>query len=184
MRNLSCYKVLVKKDSRLSGVLHVLLHMREMDAPVTSETLAAIMRSNPAAVRRILAGLRRHGFVHSEKGHGGGWTLSCDFSQTTLRDIYTALGGPSLFAMGNRTESPGCLVEQAVNAALGQAQREAERLILDRFAEVTLAALSADFHERLAKRTGTAATKDCPPALHRCKSGPSPETNAGAETGA
>ena len=71
MRNLSCYKVLVKKDSRLSGVLHVLLHMREMDAPVTSETLAAIMRSNPAAVRRILAGLRRHGFVHSEKGHGG-----------------------------------------------------------------------------------------------------------------
>ena len=35
-----------------------------------------------------------------------------------LRDIYEALGEPSLLAIGNRTEAPGCLVEQAVNAAL------------------------------------------------------------------
>jgi hypothetical protein len=38
-----------------------------------------------------------------------------------LRDIYTALGCPSLLAIGNRTEAPDCLVEQAVNAALDQA---------------------------------------------------------------
>ncbi len=57
--------------------------------------------------------------------------------------------------MGSRTEAPGCVVEQAVNAALGQAFQEAEALLLARFGEVTLARLSADFHGRLAARGGS-----------------------------
>ena len=102
-------------------MLHVLLHMAEQSGPVTSEVLAKAMDTNPVVIRRIMAGLRDQGYVRSEKGHGGGWTLACDLSKVTLRDIYTALGSPSLLAMGNRTETPGCLVEQAVNAALNQA---------------------------------------------------------------
>jgi DNA-binding IscR family transcriptional regulator len=133
----------------LSGVLHVLLHMAELDAPATSEMLARAMQTNPVVIRRIMAGLRERGYVRSERGHGGGWTLACDLSRRTLRDIYEALGEPSLLAIGNRTESPGCLVEQAVNAALGQAFNEAEAALLSRLGAVTLAQLSADFHERL-----------------------------------
>jgi len=55
-------------------------------------------------------------------------------------------------AMGNRTEAPGCLVEQAVNAALDESFRDAEALLLDRFERVTLAELAADFHARMAAR--------------------------------
>lgn len=144
----------MKRDSRLSGVLHVLLHMAEHDGPVTSEVLARAMHTNPVVIRRIMAGLRDQGYVRSEKGHGGGWTLACDLSRVTLRDVYAALGRPSLLAMGNRTESPGCVVEQAVNAALGQTFEEVEALLLSRLGEVTLAMLSADFHERVAARGG------------------------------
>jgi DNA-binding IscR family transcriptional regulator len=107
------------------------------------------MSTNPVVVRRVMAGLREAGFVRSEKGHGGGWTIACDLRTTTLRDVWLALGAPEPFAMGNRTEMPGCLVEQAVNAALDSAFREAEALLLDRFGTVTLAALSADFHARM-----------------------------------
>ena len=57
--------------------------------------------------------------------------------------------------MGNRTEAPGCLVEQAVNAALGDAFDDAEALLLCRFGALTLAALSAGFHKRLAERGGS-----------------------------
>ena len=148
----------MKRDSRLSGVLHVLLHMAERDGPVTSEVLARAMGSHPVAVRRTMAGLRRQGYVRSEKGHGGGWRLVCDLSGMTLRDIHQALGGPDLIAVGHRTEAPGCLVEQAVNATLDRAAREAEALLLARLGEVTLAALSADFHDRLAARGGQGAT--------------------------
>ena len=139
----------MRRDSRLSGVLHVLLHMAEVDGPITSETMAKTMATNPVVVRRIMAGLRDAGLVRSEKGHGGGWTIERDLAAITLRDVYLALDSPTLFAMGNRTEAPGCLVEAAVNAALDGAFRDAETLLLDRFAGVTLAKLSTDFHARM-----------------------------------
>lgn len=128
-------------DSRLSGVLHVLLHMAETDGPVTSEIMATVMQTNPVVVRRIMGGLRDAGFVHSAKGHGGGWTIARDLASVTLRDVYIALGSPALFAMGNRADVPGCLVEQAVNAALDTAFHDAEAMLLDRFGTVTLAQL-------------------------------------------
>ena len=117
--------------------------------------LAKAMETNPVVIRRIMSGLREQGYVRSEKGHGGGWTLACDLSKVTLRDIYAALGSPSLLAMGNRTESPDCLVEQAVNAALNQTFHDAEALLLARLGDVTLAMLSADLHQRLAARSGS-----------------------------
>jgi DNA-binding IscR family transcriptional regulator len=143
------------RDTRLSGVLHVLLHMAEHNGPVTSEVLARAMNTNPVVIRRVMAGLRDQGYVRSEKGHGGGWTLACDLSQVTLRDVYAALGSPSLLAVANRTEAPTCLVEQAVNAALGQAFHDAETLLIARLGDVTLAELSADFHHRLVARGGS-----------------------------
>jgi hypothetical protein len=54
--------------------------------------------------------------------------------------------------MGNRTEAPGCLVEQAVNAALDQAFHDAEALLLSRLGEVTLAMLGEDLRKRLGSR--------------------------------
>ena len=142
----------MRRDSRLSGVLHVLLHMAEQDEPVTSEALAKAMDTNPVVIRRVMAGLRDQGYVRSEKGHGGGWTLARDLADVSLRDIYEALGQPALLAVGNRTEKPGCLVEQAVNAALTRAFDDAEAQLLSRLADVTLAQLSADFHKRLVGR--------------------------------
>lgn len=143
----------MRRDSRLSGVLHVLLHMAERREPSTSEQLAKVMDTNPVVIRRVMAGLRNAGYVRSEKGHGGGWSLACDLADVTLRDVYTALGSPSLLALSNRTEAPGCLVEQAVNAALGATFEEAEALLHSRFGEVTLAALRADVRRRGKSRT-------------------------------
>lgn len=144
----------MKCDSRLSGVLHVLLHMAEHDGPSTSENLAKAMETNPVVIRRIMAGLRAAGYVHSEKGHGGGWRITCDLSRVTLRDIYDALDQPALLAIGNRSEDPQCLVEQAVNRALGQVFDEAEALLLDRFGTVTLQMLADDFHRAMRSRGG------------------------------
>jgi DNA-binding IscR family transcriptional regulator len=140
----------MKRDSRLSGVLHCLLHMAELRRPATSDWLALAMKTNPVVIRRVMAGLRDAGFVASAKGHGGGWVLSCALEDITLLDIHQAVGSPELLAVGHREESPGCLVEQAVNAALDQSYRDAEALLIERLGSVTLAALSRDLHQRLA----------------------------------
>ena len=140
----------MKADSRLSVTLHVLLHMAERDKPMTSAELAAHMDTNPVVVRRTMAGLRNRGFVRSEKGHGGGWEIACDLAHVTLKDIYDALGAPTLLAVGINLEHPACLVEQAVNRSLTSAFRDAETLLISRLADVTLAELAADFRHHAA----------------------------------
>lgn len=145
----------MNKDSKLSGVLHILLHMAEVNDPVTSETMAKMMQTNPVVVRRILAGLRKQGYVRSEKGHRGGWSLARDLGSVTLYDIYIAVGSPTILAIGNRSESTACLVEKAVNRAMDQAFQDAEALLLERFRGVTLAELSSNVHQHLRGQNST-----------------------------
>lgn len=141
----------MKQDSRFSDVLHVLLHLAEGDGPVTSEALAAAMRTNPVVLRRLMSGLREAGFVASAKGHGGGWVLSCPPARTTLRDVHEALGAPRLVSLGFREDQPACLVAQAVNASLAAAAQQAEAALLDRLGTVTLAALARQAQRRRAR---------------------------------
>lgn len=142
----------MKRDGKLSGVLHMLLHMAESQAPVTSETLARAMNTNPVVVRRLMAGLRKAGFVASAKGHGGGWVLGCPLSAMTLGDVHAALGAPPFVAAGLRDEQSNCLVEQAVNEALGTAYAEAEALLVSRLHGVKLSVLAEDFRQRMRAR--------------------------------
>lgn len=142
----------MNRDSRLSSVLHALLHMAAHGEPMTSEALAVCMQTNPVVVRRTMAGLRDAGFVRSVKGRGGGWSIGCDLAAVSLRDVHLALGEPALVAVGHRHAAPSCLVEQVVNAALDGALEEAEALLLERFGAVSLARLADDFARRLAAR--------------------------------
>lgn len=149
----------MKSNSQLSDVLHVLLHMAESEGPATSAALSAAMQTNPVVLRRLMSGLREAGFVASAKGHGGGWVLSCALDRITLRDVHDALGSPALVSLGFRDDRPTCLVAQAVHASLSDAVQAAEAALLDRLGAVTLATLSADFHDRLARHRGTEAAR-------------------------
>ena len=146
----------MRYDGRLSRMLHVLIHMARQEGAATSELIAQMLNTNPVVVRRTMAGLREQGYVHSEKGHGGGWTLSRRLEEMTLLDVYRAVGEPPLFAIGPACDRPECLVEQAVNGALADAFAEAEKLLLERFAHVTLADIAADFDSRMVRHPALA----------------------------
>ncbi|WP_181703836.1 RrF2 family transcriptional regulator [Chthonobacter albigriseus] len=142
----------MKRDRRLSSVLHALLHMAEQDGPMTSEALGRCLGANPVVVRRTMGFLRDAGIVTADRGHSGGWRIAADLSSVSLRHLHDALGEPAIFAIGNRNEAPACLVEQSVNAVLESAFAEAEELLLKCFGEITLAELAADFKRRHADR--------------------------------
>jgi DNA-binding IscR family transcriptional regulator len=135
----------MRTDSRLSRMLHVLLHMACAEGPLTSEQIAAMLGTNAVVVRRTMAGLRDRGYVLSDKGHGGGWRLACNLRDVSLLDIHEAVGGPNLFAIGNHADNPNCAVEKAVNAALSDALEAAEAILLKRLADTSLAELAEDF---------------------------------------
>ena len=139
----------MRKDSRLSRMLHVLLHMAQRREPMTSGAIAQMLGTNPAVVRRTMAGLRNAGYVHSEKGHGGGWLLLADLAKVSLLDIHRAVGGPRIFVIGADNADPACAVERAVNAALGDALRDAEALLIAKLGNVSLADLALSFGDHL-----------------------------------
>ena len=143
-------------------MLHVLIHMDRHVQRMTSETIAQMLGTNPVVVRRTMAGLRERGYVRSDKGHGGGWQLACDLATISLLDVYEAIGAPPLFAIGPTADHPGCLVEQAVDAALDQTLREAEALLRSRLDTLTVAGLAAAFDERAAKFKFEAPPPDLP----------------------
>lgn len=138
----------MRNDTRLSRMLHVLIHMSRYDQPATSDTLAQMLNTNPVVIRRTMALLKEKGYVRSEKGHRGGWSLAKPLAEITLLDIHEALGSSSLFAIGLSTDHPECLVEQAVNAALTEAFSAAQALLLSRLESVTLEHLASDFERR------------------------------------
>lgn len=131
-------------DSRLSRMLHVLVHMDRHDGPMTSEMISTMLGTNPVVVRRTMAGLKAAGYVASEKGHGGGWSLTTPLERITLLDIHEALGNQKIFAIGLSDDDPNCLIERAVNAAMMATLSDAERLLRARLAEVTVAAVAPD----------------------------------------
>ena len=135
----------MRTDSRLSRMLHVLLHMSREDQPFTSERIAEMLSTNAAVVRRTMAGLRQAGMVSSTRGPQGGWQLARDLQQVTLLDVHEAVGGPHLFAIGSDQQNPDCAVERVVNDALADTLRQAEALLRQRLASVTLADLARQF---------------------------------------
>jgi DNA-binding IscR family transcriptional regulator len=144
-------------DGRLSRMLHILVHMDRAGGPLTSEAAAQMLNTNAVVVRRTMAGLRDAGYVQSVKGHGGGWTLTRKLSEITMFDIYRAVGEPRIFAIGLADPNPRCLVEQAVNASMTAALRDAEAMLTARLAEVTLAQIAGDFDARCAATGQTSA---------------------------
>lgn len=131
----------MRNDRRLSRMLHVLIHMAQHDGPMTSETIARMLDTNPVLIRRTMSGLRDAGYVRSEKGHGGGWAIAADLNAVTLLDVHRAVGGPRLFAIGIEHAEHGCQVARVVNEALGDVLQEAERLLISRLGSISLAAL-------------------------------------------
>jgi len=129
-------------------MLHVLIHMARNEQPVTSDSIAQMLGTNPVVVRRTMALLKEQGYVRSEKGHRGGWMLAKPLADMTLLDIHQALGSSSIFAIGLSSDHPECLVEQAVNEALTDAFDAAQALLIERLGQVTLEQLARDFERR------------------------------------
>ena len=138
----------MKRSSRLSVALHLLAHMAaKPDEPVVSDDLAAWADTNPVVIRRTFAGLREAGILASTKGVGGGWRLGRAPAAITLAQIQAALG-ETLVAFDPGGESPGCLVELAVQDVLADVRAQVEALLAERLSRITLADLAADIGRR------------------------------------
>jgi Rrf2 family protein len=103
--------------------------------PVTSETIATSVDTNPVVIRRIMSHLRQHGLVDSRPGANGGWHMTRPPSELSLGEVYHAIRHESVLAM-HQHPNPDCLIGGNIQNTLGSifddAQTAMERA-LDKF---------------------------------------------------
>ena len=128
----------MSKDTRLARVAHVLVHMSFNAGTATSETIAAMLDTNPVVVRRIMGALREGGYVSSERGPKGGWQLERPLHEITFLNIYKAFEPGSPFTIATSDDHPKCVVERSANRALSLALSEAAARFEQALAKITL----------------------------------------------
>jgi Rrf2 family protein len=134
----------MKQPSRFSSTLHILVHLAQRPGePFTSDQLAGWWNTNPVVVRRSFAPLREAGIIQSSAGHGGGWMLAKPAREISLGTIYDLLN-EHLIDPDREENMPQCLVERAVHHALRDTYREADTLLKNRLASISLQDLADD----------------------------------------
>lgn len=58
------------------------------DRMSTSEYIAESAGVHPVRIRKVLSLLKKHGFIKSKEGTGGGFIFALDISEVNLWDIY------------------------------------------------------------------------------------------------
>lgn len=78
-------------DTRFPLSVHIMVSLAyHQDELMNSDQLAAILRTNPTFVRKLVSRLVEAGLVQSFRGKGGGIKLSGTPKEITLKDIYIA----------------------------------------------------------------------------------------------
>lgn len=98
-------------DQRFAVSVHIMtalaFHAGEL---MTSEKLAAGVRTNPTVIRRLLSKLVEAGLLESFKGKTGGVRLAKPASDISLKDIYTAISDKNLINTPDKAPMKKCPV--------------------------------------------------------------------------
>jgi Rrf2 family protein len=108
---------------------------------MTSEYIAGSVNTNPVVIRRLLSLLRAANLVTSQGGPGGGWQLDRSARSITLRDVYIATEGNTLFPMPPATPNPRCPVGSTIQSALSEHFDDARNALEKQLGQTTIANL-------------------------------------------
>jgi len=130
-------------DTRLTRMVHVLVHLGLSQKKLSSTTIAGMLNTNAAVVRRTMAPLRKHGIVSSEDGRSGGWQLKRSLDSLTLLDVHEALnGGGLLLERPSTSDHDSCGIEDAANSAIDYAHRLAEETLRNQYSVIRLSQIA------------------------------------------
>ena len=146
-------------NTHFAVAVHVLIFLAEQGGtPVTSETVAGSIGTNPSFVRRILAQLGRAGLTRAQEGAGGGTVLARPADAIALRDVYHAVDETRELIPLHPSPHPLCPVGRNIKGVLGATVAEIEQTVDAQLARTTIADLAADVARRERERGRTATT--------------------------
>lgn len=148
-------------NSRLAVAIHVAGMLAfGAEIPVTSETIAHSVNTNPVVVRRIMGCLTKHGLVKIKMGLGGGACLSRSPAEITLADIYLALDEEALFQVPPLAETHQCSVSRIARPVIHHILQTAENHLLENLRATTLADMIERVRSEFIMQGGCAIKED------------------------
>ncbi|MFH9956080.1 Rrf2 family transcriptional regulator [Streptomyces roseolus] len=130
-------------NSRLTIAAHALawlaLAQRRGQEVLTSEQVAASVRTNPVVIRRSLGDLRRAGLVEVRRGAGAGWSLSRAPERITLLQVYDAVDAQPPFGLHRTEPNPECPVGRGIRPALSGVYGRVEHALRQELAATSIA---------------------------------------------
>ncbi|MDR9745795.1 Rrf2 family transcriptional regulator [Paenibacillus taichungensis] len=128
-------------NSELSVVIYILVLLSSHEnEKLTSTQISERIRVNPARIRRVLSSIKKVGYVKSKEGIDGGYVLSKDPHEITLKDVYTLVSSkplqipkPSMLTKGNLTAEVDI---QLVNIFI-----ESEQQLMQQLEKITLGSM-------------------------------------------
>lgn len=76
-------------NSDFTLAIHSLTYLAlQSDRMSTSDAISESAGVHPVRIRKVLSLLKKHGFIKSKEGTGGGFIFTLDLSEVNLWDIY------------------------------------------------------------------------------------------------
>ena len=133
-------------SSRFSISLHILTLLDEAKGTlVSSEYLAGSININPVLVRKEIMNLRKHGFVDSKEGKGGGSFLAKNASNINLGAVYKAVNNSNILGQSKNEPNPKCPIGKQINQHLNTLYNDAEKALIENLSNQTLADFALKF---------------------------------------
>lgn len=105
----------------------------------TSDMIAHNVCTHPARVRKVMAMLRKQGYVAAKEGIGGGFLLNCNPEEVTLAEMYrlTSLGSVKPgWCSGD--EEQDCMIACNMATVMDHIFSGAEKQLIEYFGQWTL----------------------------------------------
>ncbi|PWS31449.1 Rrf2 family transcriptional regulator [Pedobacter paludis] len=133
-------------NSRFPISLHILTLLDDASGTVvSSEYLAGSININPVLVRKEIMNLRKHGFVDSKEGKGGGSFLAKSAEDINLGEVYKAVKNSNILGQSKNEPNPKCPVGRQINQHLNTLYDDAEKALIENLSRQTLADFALKF---------------------------------------
>ena len=138
-------------DTRFSSAIHILIMIAGAEGPLTSETIAASVGTNPSYIRKVTGLLKKKGILDSRQGIHG-FSLLISPEKLSLYEIYQAIHASDEIHLFDLHQNPNdeCIVGRHIRPVLAEAFREVEEKAEQQLKQTTL----ADCMEKMRIRIG------------------------------
>jgi len=143
----------MKINTRFSVSIHILLILEFMKGKVVcSQFISDSVNTNPVVIRKILAMLKRAGFIDTKRGAGGSFGAK-DIEEITLLDVYRAVESEpdgNLFNF-HKDRDKECPVAINIEASVAPVLKRAQNAMENELAKVTIKDVFLDVKDKIDK---------------------------------